>query len=174
MDITVNVEKISLDDYIGSHFDEDGDRTPAGTLGDAVIRQLVDKTLRTGTWKGVIERIQTIRDEEIRAQVAPVIAEALSADIHRTNTYGEKAGQTTTLRELIAAEAKRYLAEPSDSYSRNKGTRLQAEVRKAVTAAFQDEIAGAVKEVRDAVAGELGTNVSTMVSAAMNQALAKR
>jgi post-segregation antitoxin (ccd killing protein) len=31
-----------------------------------------------------------------------------------------------------------------------------------------------VKEVRDAVAGELGTNVSGLVSAAMNQALAKR
>ena len=174
MDIKVSVESIDLGDYIDGHRDEDGDYVPGGTLADAIVRQLVDKFSRTDTWKGIGERVQSIRDNEIRVQLAPVITEALNGPIARTNSYGEKTGQTTTLRELIAAEAKRYLSEPSDSYSRDKTSRLQAEVRKAVAAAFQDEIAAAVKEVRDAVSAELGTNVSEMVSAAMNQALAKR
>lgn len=174
MDITVNVENIDLGDYIDSHYDSDGDRVPGGTLADAVVRQLVEKFSRSDTWKGIAERVQAIRDDEIRVQLAPVITEALTASIDRTNSYGEKTGQTTTLRELIAAEAKRYLTEPSDSYSRDKTSRLQAAVRKAVAEAFKDEVGGAVKEVRDAVSTAVGGNFTEMVSIAVQQALAAR
>lgn len=174
MNINVSVENINLDDYIDTHIDEDGDRVPGGTLRDAIVRQLVDKYSRSDTWKGIAERVQAIRDDEIRAQLAPVVAEALNGPIDRTNSYGEKTGQTTTLREIIAAEARRYLNEPSERYNTDRTSRLQVEVRKAVAAAFKDEVAGAVQEVRDAVSAAVGGNFTEMVSAAVSQALAKR
>lgn len=174
MDIKVTVENIDLGDYIDGHRDEDGDYIPGGTLADAIVRQLVDKHSRSDAWKGIAERVQAIRDDEIRTQLAPVIAEALTKPIQTTNAYGERTGTETTLRELIAAEARRYLNEPSDRYNTDRTSRLQVEVRKAVAEAFKDEVAGAVQEVRDAVAEAVGGNFTEMVSAAVSQALAKR
>lgn len=175
MQFTVNVDSIDLGDYIDAHLDEDGDRVPAGTLGDAVVRQLVEKFSRSDLYRGLAERVRTIRDEEIRAAVAPAIAEAVSAPIQSTNRYGEKTGEQTTLREVIADEARRYLTERNtDSYARDKGTRLQVAVREAVDAAFREEIAAEVRQARDAVTKQLGTTVALLVTDAVQQALAKR
>jgi hypothetical protein len=174
MEITVNVDSIDLGDYIDTHLDEDGDRVPGGTLGDAVVRQLVNTFSRSDTYRGLAERVRTIRDEEIRAAIAPAIAEAVSAPIQSTNRYGEKTGEQTTLRELIADEARRYLTQPADNNYRNQGTRLQIAVREAVDGAFSEEIAAEVKQARDAVTTQLGTTVAVLVTDAVKQALAKR
>lgn len=174
MDIKVNVEKIDLSEYIGTHYDEDGDRVPGGTLGDAVVRQLVEQFAKSDSYRGLAERVQTIRNDEIRAQLAPVIAEALAEPIQTTNAYGERTGAETTLRELIAAEARRYLTERDNSYNAQKGTRLQIAVREAVDAAFRAEIAAEVKQAKEAVVTQLGATVAELVSAAVREALAKR
>jgi hypothetical protein len=176
MDIKVNVENIDLGDYIDNHYDEDGDRVPGGTLADVIARQLVEKFSRSDLYHGFRDRVQAIRDEEIRAQLAPVIAEALANPIRRTNNYGEQTGADTTLREVIVDEARKWMtSKATDRYGQssggaNGGTNLQVMIRASVEDAFKTEIASAVKEVRDAV----GTNVSELVAAAMNQALAKR
>lgn len=156
MNITVNVDSIDLGEYIDSHYDSDGDRVPAGTLGDAVVRQLVEKFSRSDVYKGLAERVRTLRDEEIRTQLAPVITEALASPIKRTNSYGEKTGEDTTLREVIVAEARTWLnSKKDDNYGRStNGTHLQVMIRKAVEDAFQAEIADVVKKIRDDIANQ--------------------
>ena len=174
MDIKVNVESIDLAEYIGTHYDEDGDRVPAGTLAEVVVHQLVEKFAKSDSYRGLAERVQTIRNDEIRAQLAPVIAEALAKPIQTTNAYGERTGAETTLRELIAAEARRYLSERDNGYNAQKGTRLEIEVRKAVDAAFRAEIAAEVKQAKEAVVTQLGATVAELVATAVREALAKR
>jgi hypothetical protein len=177
MDITVNVENIDLGDYIGAHIDDDGDRSPAGTLGDVIARQLVERFARQDTYRGLVERVQKIRDEEIRAQLAPQITEALEAPIRRTNSYGEITGRdTTTLREVIVDEARKWLnSKKDDGYGRtSNATNLQAMIRKAVEDSFQAEIADAVKAAREAVVTQLGSDVGEQISAVVRHALAKR
>lgn len=176
MEITVNVESIDLSDYIDTHLDEDGGRVPGGTLADLVIRQLVDKAMRAGTWKGVIERVQAVREDEIRAQLAPVIAEAIAKPIKRTNGYGEATGAETTLREVIVDEARKWMNTKSDDRYGQTGsvTNLQKMIRVAVEETFQKEIAAEVKAAKDAVSTRLGKTVAELVSGAVQQALAAR
>lgn len=176
MDITVNVENIDLSDYIESHRDDEGDRVPAGTLGDVIARQLVEKFSRSDLYDGLRERVQKIRDEEIRAQLAPAIAEALANPIRRTNSWGETTGEETTLREVIVAEARKWLnSKKDDGYGRaTNATNIQVMIRKAVEDAFQAEIADAVKQAREAVVTQLGTDVGDQITAVVRTALAKR
>jgi hypothetical protein len=173
MDIKVNVESIDLAEHIGTHYDEDGDRVPGGTLADLIVRQLIEQFVKTDTYRGLAGRIREVREDEIRTQLAPVITEALTTPIQSTNAYGERTGSETTLRELIAAEARRYLTERSEGYNA-KGTRLQVAVREAVDAAFRAEIADEVKKAKDAVATQLGATVAELVAGAVREALAKR
>ncbi|HEY0935894.1 MAG TPA: hypothetical protein VGD91_19410 [Trebonia sp.] len=176
MEITVSVDKIDLGDYIDSHRDGDGDYVPAGTIGDEVVRQLVEKFSRSDSWKGLAQRVHEIRDDEIRAQLAPVIAEALAKPIHRTNSYGEKAGEDTTLREVIVAEARTWLdTKQKDRYGdRSSTTNLQAMIRAAVEDGFKTEIADAVKAAREAVTTEFGSSIGERVSGIVREALSKR
>jgi hypothetical protein len=174
MEFTVNVEKIDLAEHVASHYDDDGDRVPSGTLADLVAHQLVVQFAKSDSYRGLAERVRTIRDEEIRKLLEPTLTEAFTGPIHATNSYGEKTGAATTLRELIMAEAKKITTLPSDSYSRDKGTRLQQIIRAEVDAAFKAEIAQAVKDAREAVGKEFGSTISEAITAAVRDAMRAR
>lgn len=176
MDIKVIVESIDLGDYIDGHRDEDGDYVPGGTLADNIAHQLVEKFSRSDLYDGFRDRVQRLRDEEIRAQLAPAIAEALANPIRRTNSYGERIGEDTTLREVIVDEARKWMTTKADDRygSNNTETNLRKMIREAVRDTFATEIAEAVKQAREAVVTELGTTVSEMVADTVRQALAKR
>lgn len=176
INVTVDVDKIDLNEIIGSHYDEDGDRVPAGNLADLVAHQLVLKMAKSDVYNNLVERVRTIRDEEIRAHLAPTIAEALNAPLKRTNTYGEPTGTETTLRDLVMDEAKKYLGEIDRHASRmnNSVTRLQVALKEAVDAAFKAEIADAVKAVREDVKTRFGQSVGELVSGAVREAMNAR
>lgn len=176
MDIKVSVENIDLGDYIDGHRDDEGDYIPGGTLADNIAHQLVEKFSRSDLYDGFRDRVQRIRDEEIRAQLAPAIAEALANPIRRTNSYGEQTGPDTTLREVIVDEARKWMDTRQEQRygDRSTTTNLQAMIRTAVEDAFKVELAEAVKEAREAIVTGLGTTVSEMVADTVRQALAKR
>lgn len=169
MDITVNVENVKVTDVIRRDRDGDGD-----TVGEMVVTELVARFARSDEYGVLKQRVTVIRDEEIRKLLIPSITEAIEGGVQRTNTWGEKYGAPVSLRELVMDEAKKILNQPSDSYSRNKGTVLEQTVRAQVKAAFEAEVAQAVKDVREAVAAEFGSTVAEAVTAAVRQAMAKR
>lgn len=176
MDIKFNVEVEDLDlsSAIPAHYDADDDRVPAGTLADLVVRHLVDRAANTTEYKqSITDRVRTIRDEEIRAQLAPIIADALAKPLKKTNSYGEAVGPETTLRELISADVKKFLSEKDDRYRDNR-TRLETMIRNAVETAFKNEIAQAVKDAKDAVAQQMGASVAEVVAAAARDAMKAR
>lgn len=177
MDITVNVDKIDLAEHIGSHYDEDGDRVPAGTLADVVARQLVERFAKSDVYGDLVQRVRAIRDEEIRAALAPLLAEALAKPIHPTNSWGEKTGGETTLSEVIVAEARKWMnTKTSQGYgSRDSGlTNLQVMIRDEVRAGFEGEIKAMVTEARNAVSRQIGVTVAGAVQAAVAEGLRAR
>lgn len=177
MDITVSVDKIDLADYIGAHYDEDGDRVPAGTLADVIARQLVERFAKSDLYGDLVQRVRTIRDEEIRAALAPLLAEALAKPIHPTNQWGEKTGAETTLSEVIVAEARKWMNAKADtSYgSRDSSvTNLQKMIRDEVRAGFEGEIKAMVTEARDAVSKQIGETVAVAVQSAVTEGLRAR
>lgn len=180
MNIEIKVAEITLDTIVGDvvDFDEDGDAVSTGrenTVADLVAAQIVRQVVQDARYPSLVDQVTRIRDEEIRAAVKPAIEQAINRPIKRTNPWGERNGEETTLTEVIVEEARNLLKEPADRYRRGEsGTVLQQAVRAAVREAFDKEIADAVKQARDLVAGELGNQVSQQLAAAVTAGLKAR
>lgn len=110
--VTLDLDRYLIDK--GIRYDQDGEpiggesRTMEDLILDLAAQQVVaglDRDLR----RELGQRVRDIRDEVIREAIAPIIEESLSGQIVRTNAYGEPTGHTTTLREIIAADAKKAL-----------------------------------------------------------------
>ncbi|MFG3136051.1 hypothetical protein ACGFZA_07490 [Streptomyces sp. NPDC048211] len=178
MNITIQVEEITLNTVVADTvaFDEEGDAYSTGqqTVAHLVAAQIVERLVKDARYPGLRDQVTEIRKEEIRAAVRPSIDEALARPIYKTNTYGERTGQETTLAELIADEARKQLTEPSDRYRSEKGSILQQAVRAEVQKAFQSEIAEAVQKTRDLVIAELGGDIAQQITKAVTAGLTKR
>ncbi|MFD7109098.1 hypothetical protein ACFWAF_02775 [Streptomyces microflavus] len=178
MNITVKVDEITLSTVVADTvaFDEDGDTYSTGqqTVAHLVAAQIVERLVKDARYPGLRDQVTEIRKEEIRAAVRPSIDEALARPIYKTNTYGERTGQETTLAELIADEARKQLTEPSDRYRSEKGSILQQTVRTEVQKAFQAEIADAVQKTRDLVIAEMGGDIAQQITKAVTAGLSKR
>lgn len=179
MNIEINVSEIDLDTVIAKTvaFDDDGDAYTTGErrLGDAIVLQLVERVVRDNAYGNAIrERVQRIRDEEIRAAVQPIIAEAVAAPVQKTNSYGEPMGAATTMREVIVDQVRKFLEERPDSYRNNNQTRMSLMVRAEVEAVFKKELAAEVQKARDAVLAEVGGLVGEQVQATIRAALATK
>lgn len=163
--IKVEIE-LDIDKHLHSEYRQVGEEDFApvpSTLETLVLNLAAQKLLtQTGILSGadrdyttkrlslvqeLRDRVNTIRDEEIRVQVKPIIAEALAGQIRKTNAYGEPTGQTTTLREIIGKEAERILArKDGDSYG-HKGT-IEALIREQVQTAFVKEMKAEMDKAR--------------------------
>jgi hypothetical protein len=180
MQITVQVDEVTLTTVIGDiveydEYDEDGDASVTGhkTVADLVATQIVDRLIKDADrWPSLRERVTQIRDEVIRERVTPSVEAALTRPIRKTNRYGEPTGAETTLSELIVDEARKVLTEPADKYRSEKGSVLQHAIRTEVKAAFDAEIAAAVKKAREDVIAEFRAAAQEQIAAAAIAVLA--
>lgn len=170
INLNIDFKDVDLNTEIGEHYDEDGDRIGGFTLAGAVVQKLVKQAAREEYHQELKRRVETIRDEEIRKAVAPMIAEAITTPFRRTNAYGEAKGEEITIREAIVEAAQRWMNGRSDSYS-GKGTNLEVLIRAQVEAAFKAEIAEAVKAAREAVTAQIGGSISKVVTDAVRDGL---
>lgn len=168
MQINVTVENADLGSTVPQPYGEDI------TLGSLVAQEVASEFKQTEGWDGIRKRFQNLRDEEIRAQVAPIIAEAIHTPVVRTNVYGEPTGESTTLRELVVKEAREALTRREDRYGRDNTTNLQKVIRAEVQAAFVKEVAAVVKEVRAQVVAEIGETARDQITKASMEALKSR
>lgn len=181
IEVTVHADGIDLnttvDGMINGYNPETEEYvTSPKTLAD-VIAEKVQAQITTGEyWRDQMRRFREIRDEEICKAVAPTIARALSEPIQRTNAYGEPlAGSTTTLREIIFAEAQRQLsAKASDGYRASSETVLQKFVREEIAKTFKAELAGILAEEKAKVVKAVRANASTIIADAVKAGLSAR
>lgn len=175
MNITVNVDEISLGTVVAEileYDNEDGETRPIGerTIGDIVAEKLLERLVNSdrGTgYQGLMTQVRDIRAEVIREAVRPQIEDAIAAPVQKTNSYGDAIGEPTTLRDLIVDEARKAVNQPADRYSSEKGTFLERAVRQAVQEALGTEIKDAVTAARKGVAGEIGKTVAAAVDAGL-------
>lgn len=178
MILQVDVKDLDLDEAIGGYYDEDGDLVGAKTVGSAVIAKLVEQAAKGDYYSTLKTRIEQIRDEAIRAAIEPVIAEALSKPLVKTNSWGEPQGKETTLRELIMEQVRKTLGISTEGTYRNgsyeRSTTLEKLVRGQVATAINDEIAEAVKAAKEAVPDALGATIGETVATVVRDALTSR
>ena len=166
MNITVQVDDVTLDSLIHGA----SEYGKGSTIGDEVAALALQRLLtdRDG-WNSVASRVQAIRDEEIREAVRPLITDALTRPFRKTNSFGEPVGEETTLSALIVSEARAMFTKQADSYSRSGQTVAQKIVAEEVATAFRSEVADAVKQARELVAGQIGEQVAAAVSEGMRK-----
>lgn len=175
MNITVKVDDITLETIIEQAVtgwdsdDEEYERKRPVTIASLVAAEIVDRLAADqDRWGSLKEKVAKVRAEAIREKVLPAIEEAIHGPVRKTNSYGEPVGtETTTLRELIAAEARKALTAPVDQYSRSGQTVVGKVVAEEVQKAFAAEVKSAVQQARQQVADEIGSQVATAVASAM-------
>jgi hypothetical protein len=167
MNITVNVDEISLDTAIAAVFEYDSDGSPyqkgERTVADLVAEQITARLAKDARYPALLDQLRDIRAEVIREAVRPQIEQALAAPVQKMNTFGEP----MSLRDLIVAEARKAVNEPADRYSSRGGSFLEQAVEKAVKDALGAEIKDALEKARKSVAGEIGKTVAAAVDAGL-------
>jgi Arc/MetJ-type ribon-helix-helix transcriptional regulator len=171
VNITINVDEVTLDTIVGEvlGFDEDGDPVTKDerTIADTVAEKITAALVKDDRWDSMRKKVLEIRSEVIREALKPVVEQALTETFQRTNNYGEPIGGVISMRQVITDELKQFMTQPADTYNRDKGTVLQVFVRKAVAEVLTTEVQEAVRQAREQFAGEIGKQVTAAVQAGL-------
>lgn len=159
IDLTITLDldkKLAGETYV----DADGDYAGTGptTLEDVVLgmaaTELADRAVRArseGLYDNLKDRVAKIRDEAIREQIEPLITDALSRPIKRTNSFGEPHGEETTLRAIIAQQAEDALKVSNTrnpNRFRDTDTTLTKFIADEVDRALKNELKKALDEAK--------------------------
>lgn len=178
MQIKVSVDQVTLDTVVGQtlEHDDEGYRAEGDpvTVADKVAKLIKKEAMKSPDWQPLVKKVAEIRDEEIREAVKPLIAEALQKPIRKTNGWGEAYGEETTLAEIIADEARKVFTAKNDPYNRDKRSFVQHVVEEEVKRAFRRDIADQVAKARQALAEQIGKELSDQVSKAALDVLKER
>jgi hypothetical protein len=180
-EVTEVTVKLDLDAWLaryGETINEDGDREVIPvTLEDVVVDKAATRLFakvvkdQDGEYLTLRDRVKAITDDEIRTRIAPMIEEAIATPLRKTNTWGEPTGETTTLRDVIVAEAQAFLNRPADQYAREKSTVVQAFIRQEVAAAVKAELADALAKAKAEVFGAVKANAASIITEVVRQAV---
>lgn len=167
-------------------------------LGDRIVDQAVDALLNSTGFnpeteeetsyeskfqREIQKRIQQAVDAKIAAlaevHLIPRVGEMIeSANMMRTNQYGEPKGEPLTFKEYIAMRAEAYMSEPvnyngqsksesNDSYNwRVDGPRLTVLMRSYIRETLEKHAKAAVTDVNKVIATNIGKAAQEAITAA--------
>lgn len=170
----------------------------AETLGDRIVDQAVEVLLNCSGFdpdseqeiryasrfkKEIEARIQKAVDEKIAALAAvhliPRIGEMIeSADMRRTNTYGEPKSPPMTFKEYIASRAESYMSEEvnfngeakheaRDSYTwKSCGPRLTVLMKNYIKDSMEKAAKSAVNDINKVIANNIEKAAKDAIAAA--------
>lgn len=137
----------------------------SGAIIESAARRLLDENREIGAL--IRDRAKAITDEELRALIVPMLGTALTGAVQPTNRYGEPKGEPMTLREHIVGRADAYMKEiDPDSRHRDgpRKTRIEAYIDKAIAAAIQTDMKGAMDEARKEVVAKVKDSAAAVIA----------
>jgi len=174
-DLNIAIEGLNLDTVLVA----DG-RHEAVTLLDLIVAAGVDRLAKDEQYKAVsvelARRVGTIRDEEIRAQITPIVTQALAGEIRQTNQWGEPTGKgSTTLRELILARVNDWFTKDiNDSYgSKGRVTAAGRVVAEVVDKALKAELAAVLADEKTKVVRAVQAKAAELIATAVKEGLGR-
>ena len=174
MKIIANVEGLDLSTVVDHAYDHDAGGEMPVTLADKVAAGLIRKFVKSDLYRGLKERVLEVRDEEIRTLIIPMITKAVEASFHRTNTWGEKVSETTTMRTVIMDEVKKVLEGlHGNSYGRNETLGRQL-IREMVEKELRSQLSAAIKEEREKVIAAVRTQAADLIAEAVTKGIGGR
>jgi hypothetical protein len=172
MEITINVEGVTLDSVIGYRYDSDEDRQVPETLGDRLVSQLAREIARTPEWGTLRERVAALRAEVVHERVLVEVESALSGPVELTSRYGEPTGKTTTLREEIVRLAGEALKMDRSNTYRNP-TSAEKVIREQVDLAMAKELAAIVAEEKAKVVAAVRAKAADLIATAVKEGVGR-
>jgi hypothetical protein len=183
MHINVNVEgldAVDLTTVVGdeiAYYDpetEEMEHRPR-TLGDLVAEKLADKIYAGLDHERRYELIQTATSERIkliRERLVAQVEEALTGEIQKTNSYGERTGGTVTMRELVIAEVGTVINGKNDRFS-NTAPLLAQVVNREVTRALRGELDQIFAAEKDKVVAAVRAQAADLIADAVKKGLGR-
>lgn len=158
LEVTLDLDAMAKRLWVGE------DDVPPATLEEVVIRGAIE-VLASRVYRDMKQelhrRVSALRDEEIRTQLAPLIAEAITRASQTTDSFGEPKGPAKTLSELIIASSTAQLRHDVNAdrgYGQKTKTLLDTvigdEVAKVVGKELREAMSAAKEQVKAAVEAE--------------------
>lgn len=165
--------EIDLAQFFGTREDE-------FSLADAVIAEAARQALdaNDGLRFAVRDRVTQLTDDELRAKIGPMITEALNGAIQTTNTFGERKGDPTTLREVIVEKTRKWLTDPDpDARSPMGGgrrpTRVESMIAKEVASAVKTDLRDAMNTARAEVISGVKDHAAAVLAETIARSVAR-
>lgn len=153
----------------GGSYEEPPEYEPVN-LGDAVVAQIVERLIgevRKDIRKTVLAAVQSA----IEAEVSAVVREVLTGEIRRTNRWGEKQGDPTTLRDMLADDVANYLNEPAKNWrSDERKGGFRALLRDTVDETLSRELRTEVEHAKAAVRAQVAAKAAEVFGDVVKQA----
>lgn len=129
-----------------------GESFADGNIGNAILEHAAAQLLRQAgeEVRETRDRIRLIRDEEIRAQVSPLVTQLLDSSVQLTDEYGSARGKPVPLRDLIVQKATEILSVRQAHGSRH--TVLEDFITREVERVFKQQLEKEVNAAREQVA----------------------
>jgi len=173
MNIDVTVSEVDLASEVGTRYDNDGDQVPM-TLADKVAARIAADLRKDQSYGDLRREVLQLRTEEVRRQLEPIVAEAISGELVQTNQFGDPMGKPTTLRELILKEVGAYLKRQHESGYRSTGqTVVQKFVQDAVDTVIKKELAEAIVEEKAKVVAAVRAAAADLIADAVKQGVGR-
>lgn len=156
------MSKISIEidlAHLGVEYDEDGEPMPGPQMQDLIVQALAERMWRDqGGDRSMRERAERLLNERVEAVIDPIIQEIATGPIQKRHSWGDKAGEETTLREIVRGHMEQFFAKglTRDTYDRGRNPQsvpdIVAEVTKDVlTTDMRKAVDEARREVNDTV-----------------------
>lgn len=150
------------------------------TIDEAIVEAAAHQILTQRTRRGdedrpstlemrIMRRVREVQDDEIRAQVRPLVAEALVKGVRKTNSFGDPIGEPQMLRDLIIEEAQTLWNKTADPRSRSRETVLQKAIREEVEGAFTRELKEVIAEGKSEVLEAVKTQAAEVLAEAIER-----
>lgn len=113
------------------------------------LSEVVDKKIETAIGK-LVDRLKDQIEKQIDKIMAQKIEEVFNAPFQRTNQWGDKIGEPTTIRDMVANEAINYWNQKVDddgktSKYNSKQTMAEYHAKQVVKKVYDTELAAAVE-----------------------------
>lgn len=171
---------IDLDRYLAgvTRYDRDGEPYASGpttleaVVLDAVVAQIIHVFVDNRDLSQPLrERVAKVRDEVIREAVQPLVVEALESALQPTSRYGEPAGDPTTLRSVIVAEAQSYLTKAQHArYGDEAVTPVKQMIREEVAKAVKADLKEALEQARAEVSAAVQAEAAVLLAETIKRA----
>lgn len=173
--MTLTADTVVGHRYVERYTSEDdswNEKVPL-TLAGMVVERVMEELrpmIQTELKASVDKLVHDTLREEAHARAVDLVKEAVNGEIPQYNSYGEPMRKTTTLKELIATSATKWMHGERNSYG---GSSMERWINEAVGSRFRAELQEEATKARKALLAEMSKVGAKLLAEAIEKGYGK-